>query len=325
MHTSTFFRLFPPPKFLAMKHAGLDISDEGIRCIEYDSTTAPHKVEKFSKFDFNAGLIDGGDFRNEEELIKVLGTFAQKNKLSYVKVSIPEEKVYLFQTDVPSSDTNVVRQNIEFKLEENVPLPVSEALFSFDLMPVSLTNGNLRVSVSVVPLAYIERYTSILSKAGMAAIAFEVVPKSISRACIPHDSDKTHLIVNMMRSKTGLYIISEGVVCFSSTVKNINQDDISAGGGTYVGDLSKEINRVYQYWLTHGGADSPIEHIILSGYNTPRYESQLQGVITDRAVTVQAANVWQNVFDINKYMPPIPKEESLEYTVAAGLAMPLLI
>ncbi|MES2216695.1 MAG: pilus assembly protein PilM [Patescibacteria group bacterium] len=325
MHTSTFFRLFPPPKFLAMKHAGLDISDEAIHCLEYHGNASNTKVEKYARFDLPPGLIEGGEFRNEEALVQLLTTFNKKYHLSYVKVSIPEEKVYLFQTDVPSNDTAEVRQNIEFKLEENVPLPASEALFSFDLMPISVTKGTLRASVSVVPQAYILQYMHILERAGMSAIEFEVVPKSIARAAIPHESEKTHLIVHMMKYKTGLYIISDGVVCFTSTVGNGAQAGTEADGPAYVANLSKEINRVYQYWGSHGGAESPIQSVLLTGAHAAHFESQLQNIITSAVVPVQTAHVWQNVFNIDKYVPPISQEESLDYAVAAGLAMNLLI
>jgi Tfp pilus assembly PilM family ATPase len=110
MHTSTFFRLFPPPKFLMMKHAGLDISDEAIRCLEYHATSSGFRIDTYAKMDLPSGLIEGGDIRNDDEFVKVLREFNQKNRLSYVKVSIPEEKAYLFQADVPSTNTKIIRQ-----------------------------------------------------------------------------------------------------------------------------------------------------------------------------------------------------------------------
>jgi Tfp pilus assembly PilM family ATPase len=305
-----------------MKHAGLDISDEAIHCLEYNTTSAGFRIDKFAKLDLPVGLIEGGDIKNDDQFVKLLVEFNQKNKLSYVKVSIPEEKAYLFQTDVPSIETKVIRQNIEFKLEENVPIPASEALFYFDLLPESIAKGNLRATVSVVPRAYVEHYTGLLSRAGMTAIACEVVPKSIARATIPRQSDKTHMIVHMMRHKTGLYVVSNGMVCFTSTV----------GGGeghvedaAYVANLTREINRVYQFWLSHGDAASAIQSILLVGRTASTFESQLQNIITEATVPVQVAHVWQNVFDVDKYIPPISQEDSLEYSVAAGLAMPLLV
>jgi Tfp pilus assembly PilM family ATPase len=303
-----------------MKHAGLDISDDAVRCIEYHISPRGVHIEKYAQIDLPPGLIEGGDIKNDEQLIRILTEFNQKNKLSYVKVSIPEEKAYLFQTDVPSRETKVIRQNIEFKLEENVPIPAAEALFYFDLLPETLTKGSLRATVSVVPRTYVEHYTSLLSRAGMTAIACEVVPKSIARATIPSDVVKTNLIVHIMRQKIGLYIVSNGVVCFTSTVTSAN-----AAGEVDVQILAKEINRVYQFWDSHGGSEGAVQSILLVGRSAPRYESQLQHLVGSISVPVEVANVWRNVFDLNSYIPPISQEESLEYSVAAGLALELLV
>jgi Tfp pilus assembly PilM family ATPase len=308
-----------------MKHAGLDISDEAIRCLEYHATSSGFRIDTYAKMDLPSGLIEGGDIRNDDEFVKVLREFNQKNRLSYVKVSIPEEKAYLFQADVPSTNTKIIRQNIEFKLEENVPIPAAEALFYFDLLPESLAKGNLRATVSVVPRAYIEHYTDLLSRAGMTAIACEVVPKSIARATIPHHEDKTHMIVHMMRHKTGLYIVSNGVVCFTSTVGSSGTEDGHVENAVYISNLSKEINRVYQFWLSHGGAESAIQSILLVGRTASTFEAQLQNTVVEAIIPVQVAHVWQNVFEVDKYLPPISQEESLEYAVAAGLALPLLV
>jgi Tfp pilus assembly PilM family ATPase len=308
-----------------MKHSGLDISDEAIRCLEYHSTPSGFRIDKYAKVDLPAGLIEGGDIRNDDEFVKILREFNQKNKLSYVKVSIPEEKAYLFQTDVPSTDTKIIRQNIEFKLEENVPLPAAEALFAFDLLPASIAKENLRATVSVVPRAYIEHYTELLSRGGMTPIAFEVIPKSIARAAITPHEDKTHMIVHMMRHKTGLYIVSNGVVCFTSTVGSSGGEDEHVEDVVYISNLSKEINRVYQFWLSHGGVESAIKSILLVGRTASKFEAQLQNTIVEAVVPVQVAHVWQNVFEVDKYIPPISQEESLEYSVAAGLALPLLV
>jgi len=325
MHTSKFFKFFPPPKFLAMKHAGLDISDDAVHCLGYVSTTSGIRIEKYARMDLPVGLVDDGDIKDEEALVKLLAAFNKENKLTYVKVSIPEEKAYLFQTDVPGVETKIVRQNIEFKLEENVPVAAAEALFYYDLLPMPISGGTLRASVSVVTQAYVERYISILNRAGMTPVAFEVVPKSIARAIISQHERRTYIVVYMMEQKTGLYVVSEGVVCFTSTVDASRTQGTDTDDRAYITNISKEVNRVYQYWISHGGAEIKVESIIIAGRSAPRYESLFQNIIVDVSVPVQRANVWNNVLDINKYVPPISLEDSLGYAVAAGLALPFSI
>jgi Tfp pilus assembly PilM family ATPase len=316
MQPDKFFRIFPPPQFLAMNHAGLDISDDAIRCLEYGSTISGTIVEKFHTYDLKEGIFEGGEIKDELAFVDALKKINEKAQLSYVKVSIPEEKAYLFQTEVAGGTLDEIRQNIEFKLEENVPIPVSEALFYFDILPMPITGGTLRASVSVVSQVYIEKYISILNSAGMLPVSFELAPKATARSVVAHNNKDTHIIVHFMNKKTAFYVVSEGVVCFSSTL--ILNDE------TKTESLKKELTRIYQYWITHAGENPSVHSIILVGKDADKYENLLHNPIAGINIDVKVANIWINSFDINSYIPPISKEESLTYAVSSGLAMPLV-
>lgn len=319
-HPSLFFRLFPPPKFLISPHAGLDISDDAIRMLEYGRTQKGLAVSKYDKEDIPAGLIDGGDFRDEKKFTELLSDFVRRNRLSHVKVSLPEEKVYLFQTDIPSTSTREITQNIEFKLEENVPLAAQDAVFYFDVLPRSVTGGALRASVSVAPKTYVENLIATLRSVGLTPVAFEVAPKSIAKAAVSADSEETSLVTHFMDKKTGIYIISGGVVCFSST---IGMSYNSEKGAEDAGTLVKELNRVLAYWATRPDTHSNITEAIFVGRNAGLALQALKAHSIDGISSVSLARVWGNVFDVESYVPPIESDESLEYAVAAGLALPL--
>jgi len=107
-HTSPFFKLFPPPKFMMMTHAGLDISDDAIHFIEYSGSGNGRKIKKYGRVALPEGLIDGGDVKDEKKLGDILSVISREHGLSYAKVSIPEEKAYLFETDVPSADARTI-------------------------------------------------------------------------------------------------------------------------------------------------------------------------------------------------------------------------
>lgn len=66
-----------------------------------------------------------------------------------------------------------------------------------------------------------------------------------------------------MKSKTGLYIVSEGVVCFTSTISwgsndlaNVYKDNPASN------TLTNEINRVYSYWLTRADVHTGISEVM---------------------------------------------------------------
>lgn len=315
---SLFFKIFPPPRVLISPHAGLDISDDAIRCIAYHHIGHKISISVYDSQDLPQGLVEGGDIKDEKEFIRILSGFASKNKLSAVKVSLPEEKAYLFQTDVPSADFHSIAQNIEFKLDQNVPLSAQDAIFQFDLMPLSITGDLLRASVSVVPRTYVEHLIDLLRQAKLTPVAFEVVPKSIVVTYVDAGSS-THLIVHLMNKKTGLYIVSEGVVCFTSTigwgVSDKPKDDKS------ISVLMNEISRVYSYWTGREDVHGGISEIIVVGQRAEECESLIRNRGDENMSHTRLPDVWHNAFDVSKYVPLISRSESFVYAVAAGLAL----
>ena len=317
--TLGFFKLFPPPIFMLMPHAGLDVSDDAIRCVAYSGVGDNRKLASYASADLPVGLVDGGDVKDEKEFVARLADFGREHGLSYVKISVPEEKAYLFQTEVPATDQRDVERNIEFKLEENVPLSAQDAVFYFDLLPPATNGATLRASVSVIPGTYVEHYMALLGKAGLTTVAFEVVPKAIARVVVSPNTMDAKLVVHIMNQKTGIYIISGGTVNFASTStwggaeKGSSQSEIIAA-------LSKEVTRVHSYWLSHGNG-RPLDELILVGRNAAAFESACRNIDVGSPLAVRVADVWTNAFDINRHLPPITNAESLEYAVAAGLAL----
>jgi hypothetical protein len=268
------------------------------------------------------GLISGGDIKNEKDFLVILKEFVVKNKLSYVKVSLPEEKAYLFQTDVPSTDFRSIAQNIEFKLDQNVPLSPVDALFQFDLMPQAVTGGSLHASVSVVPRTYVEHQISLLREAGLTVVAFEVVPKAIVTAYESMHSEGAHLIVHIMQNKSGLYIVSEGVVCFTSTIMWGSNNLTESSAGKSGEGLISEISRAHAYWMMRADISTRISKLVVVGIHAEECEAFIRNHGGDIIPQTILPDVWHNAFDVNNYVPPVTRTESLEYSIAAGLALP---
>jgi Tfp pilus assembly PilM family ATPase len=319
MHSSLFFKLFPTPKFLAMRHVGLDISDDAIRCIEYEGRYPEMRIIKHACLDLPKGMIEEGDVKDEQSLIELISKFDKENDFSYAKISVPEEKSYLFQTDIPSTDPLKITQNVEFKIEENVPLSASDAVFYFDILPMQVTGNVLRASVSVVPRSYIEKIANIMRRSGIYPVAFEVVPKAIAKSIIPPESS-TAMIIHVMNYKTGIYIVSGGVVCATFTLscgtKSASKNDI-------IDNLKREISKVYDFWISHSKEESKITKVFMVGSGSKDLQSEIAKTVSEVGLSVSLGNVWTNSFSLEKYVPPISESDSLDYAVASGLAMKL--
>jgi Tfp pilus assembly PilM family ATPase len=310
MFARNFFKFFPTPTFLDMPHAGLHISDDAIRIIQFSHTHHGLSIAKHGTRILPPGIIQAGYIKDEKALGTIITELASEYGFSFVRASIPEEKMYLFKTEVPAGDEKHVRQNIEFKLEENVPLAPADALFSFDMLSSAGASSKRTAMVSVVPRKVVEAYLAVLSQAKVTALSFEVEARSLARSLTPKNSQETQLIVHIMNNKTGLYVVSAGVVVFTSTVTL--GDDPAA--------LQKEIAKVYSYWIEHGDGQRNVNRIILCGSNAQRINLSAH-LSPNPAIPVEIGNVWTNAFSHDAYIPPISREESLDYAVAAGLAL----
>jgi Tfp pilus assembly PilM family ATPase len=314
MFKAQFLKIFPPPKYLAMPYAGLDISDDALTFIQYDQGIHGRRISKFGKIDLPKGLIIGGDVQDEKSFSEILSKFVKENNISRAKVSLPEEKVYLFHTDVPNTSTRSIASHIEFKLEENVPLSAKDALFYYDLVSPSSEEKTLRASVSVIPLVYIEKMMMLLGGAGIHLIGFDIVPRAIVKASLDLHAGVTSLIVHGMKDKIGLYITFGGMVYFTSTF-TVSENDIKE-------NLSSEISRVLTYWFHREDIPAPISHIVISGHNAEIMRDMMGTIVNEEMPPRIIADPWSNAFNVNKYIPPIQKTEAMSYIVASGLALP---
>ena len=318
-----FFKLFPPPKYLNIPYAGLDISDDAIRCIGYEESHHGYTLKCCGSRILKSGIIEAGQIKDEKALVAELTSLVNELKITTVKASLPEEKMYLFKTEVSDGDEDSIRQSIEFRLEENVPIPASDAIFFFDKLPDTNGSGKIFASVSVSPKDLVNSYLSALQQAGLTVVSFEIQPKAIARSVVPHTSLDTQLIVNIMNKKTGLYIVSNGVVIFASTIPwggELIRGKKVVEATDEIFKLRHEIERVYTYWSEHGEKQF-IKSIIFSGKDAIAI-SQISNLSPDPKINLSVADVWQNAFSVNHYVPKISFEDSLDYAVAAGLALP---
>jgi hypothetical protein len=231
--------------------------------------------------------------------------------------------VYLFRTAIPSLDEKEIAQNIESKLEENVPLAATDAIFNFTIIPSNgdstggFANTTSSASVSVVPAKVVETYLEVFKLSGITVSSFEVQSRALTRAIAPRDSQETIMLVYGMnnattRQRVGIYIVYHGVLCFSVTVAIDSESADSIGKGM------KEVAR---YWLDHGESTMRIINRIIVCAPSPLI-TVVERVALEMRIPVSVALVWLNAFSTEKHTPVITAEDSFGYAIAVGLGLP---
>lgn len=339
-----------------MSVAGLDISDQAVRFIEFSKNKYGLEIKSFGEKKLPVGVIVSGKIIKRDELIAILSELRKKYSLKFVKVSLPEEKAYFFKTEVPKIAGGEIRQNIEFKLEENVPLRANEVLFSYSVIENHHINADhFDVSVSVVPRLVVEIYADVLEKSGLTPVSFEVESKAVIRSVVTTSSRDAIMVVNIRDRITVITLVRGGVVWFTSAFavggNSINEVlrknfSVSFDGAekikeekmyfetkeslaiffslvNVVSAIRDEISKIYAYWLAKNDSDGKpggkIEKIILCGKDSAivGLREYLEESIK---INVEIANVWTNLFSLDEKIPEIDFLKSLDFSVAIGLA-----
>lgn len=292
-HRSKFFTLFPPPDLLSMRCAGLHINDDAIRALISSKKRSGYKILAHFERPLPKGLVEAGYVTNENALAQEIKIVREKLGLSNVRVSLPEEKMYLFQIDIPGVIEENMRSVVEVKLEENVPFPPAEAIFECD--PIEKKGGLItRVGVVAFHQKTVQSYLSACTIAGLDVLAFDTEPHALVRSIAP-DKKQVALILQISNQKTNIYIVSERTPRFSSTIQT--------GGNNAL--LKSEAEKVMTYWNTHN--DRQIEYIYVFGNN---------------AESVSISKDLEKISGIKKVISAdILSGVSLDYGVALGLSL----
>lgn len=352
-------QVFPPPRYITFPSIGIDISDTSLKFIEL-VREHPHDIEltlrAWGDIDMPEGAIERGDVHDIEKLAATLREVKKQTRAPYAVVSLPEDRAYLFETSLESGIAlKDIRNMLEFKLEENVPLSPREAYFDFVPLGVNQKTNEMRVAVSVYARETIDKYYEACNKAGFIPIAFEIEAQAIARAAIQRGTSDTHLIVDFGKTRMRVGIVHTGVLMYTSTV-DISGRDMSKALREVLGDVSEEklteikntkgltrtkeneaianvlekyvakmvdeIGIRMHYWHTRDidRAEREVRKIVLCGGSSnllglPEYISEKLNVPTERA------QVWQNAFSLDTQIPPITRQYSYGYATAIGLAL----
>jgi len=349
-----FFHFFPIPNFFAAPSFGLDISDESIKYVELIETRRGLGLGRYGEKDIPAGIIESGKIKDPKRMQEIMTALRKEAGMKSVRVSLPEEQVYLFNHNLEKSGIEDIRESIELVLEEHIPINAEDAIFDYEI--IKDNPQSLEIEVATIPKNVIEEYLSIFESSNIRVQSFELEAQAISRSIIKDGDEETYMIVDFGKNRTGIFIVSRGIVMFTSTLdiggstltnmiaKNFNisieeAEKLKQTSGLMrntenkeifpvllnsVSVLRDEIVKHLLYWQTHknekGENNPPIKKIILCGR-----ASNLPGICDYFSIStkhkVEMANVWTNVLDTNQSTPAVNFGESLGLSTAIGLAL----
>lgn len=339
-----FFEFFPTPRFLKFSSVGIDIGMDTLHYAEILEGGKSAHLGRYGKEEF----AKGESMLSNESLKDCLKKLRTEKKINFVKASLPEEETYLYTMEITGDTDAEIRSEIEFHLEENVPLSGENVLFDYYFVPREA--GKKTVVVSVVPKEVVQRHITLFTDCGITPVSFLVESGALSRSVIKRGASETDLIVHLSYNKSILAVAVRGFVEFSSTSsfggnvfnmaiekdQNVSEeearkikysrgllktnavdDTLSDSLANAMSVLRDEIQRVMIYWQKRPEAPV-ISRVILCGKDAgmPGFADYLT---VSLKLPVEVGNVWTNIPYYSEVVPPVSFQHSLSYGTPLGL------
>ena len=325
---SNITKHIPVPYIMSFEHAGIDIGINHIRHVAFKKKGDYIQIEHFGVCDIPTISKDVMLSDNEEVLMS-LKKIQKEFGYRYVEVSLPEDLVYIYTAEVEGIDKNSIRTQVEFKIEENVPLKIDEAVFDVTHVIYMKDLNKSLVSVAVVSRKVVQDYIDLFRKAHMEVVSFLVQNQALSKTLISKDDFNPYCIVAVEKRNIVVSIVSSGIVLYTSTIdESVFTQDLKLENNEVLQDLVKDIYKIIVFWLSYIEKNptygfKPLKAIILSSTHRDILESDFANMLTrELSLEVKLPDVWINIPLPKHVVPEIHKKDSYQYATAIGLALP---
>lgn len=360
MATSVLSRIFPTPTYLTMPCVGLDISDTSLKYVSFSPSLHQkqgRQLKQWGDIPIPNGVVERGQVQDPNQLVAVLKEFKVATDAEFVRLSLPEERAYLFETEIKrTTPSKEVGSLLEFRLEENVPIPSRDVFFDYTILPAEEDKRSVQIGVAAYAKETIMHYYEACIAADLRPVSFEVEAQAMARAVVPADVTGAVMLVDFGKTRTGIGIVHKGVLLYTSTI-DIGGNELSRALRKVVGEdvaeseltnlkntqglvrgvdsadvyeallptvsvIRDELATRMQYWHLRNGnsGERRIGTVLLCGGSV-----NLKGLPAYFSETLGVpavrGNVWENAFSVATTVPPIERRHSFGYATAIGLAL----
>ncbi len=334
---------------------GLDLSGNSFKLLQLASEKSGFKLQAFGEAAVPKGLLVNDaitDVKTFEYLIKQVQNKPQFGRFNteFAVVSLPESKSFVRVIQIPKMSEVESQSAVPFEAESFIPLPLDQVYM--DWKKIGETEDKMNILIIASPKDFVDSFLSILDQVQIKVIALEVESQACLRALIKAGESASALIVDMEATRSGLIMVEDGNLQFTSTIpiggNNFTEaiakslgvasskaeiikqkvgmantpeyPNIKTAALPILNNLSAEIKNILKFHDEH--SHSQVAKIILTGgaAKLKNLSEFLVGEFTERpGLVVELGNPWLNInFDKNT---PLSQPDALGFSTAVGLAM----
>lgn len=345
-------RAFPVPNALIIANTSIDISDGTMRFIECSRNKGFLSPKQFGVIPFPQLHTRSFDEKSKKEAGEILENWVRETGNKRLRAIIHEDEAYVFKATVPTTHPLEIRSAIEGLLEENVPIPPSEALFEYTTIACDTTLNESTVAVSVISKKSVENYIQLFAEHDIEIISLDTEARALTKAIFKPEDTDVHVVIAISKKHSTVFIVEKRAVVFSSSVE-VGQDDINTSiAKTLTVDIQEaeklkkeilvsgtkgdvkifeammpvfsvirdELTKIITYWKTQSKKERDfknISNIVLLGSDAS-IEGFLEYIESASKIPTHIGSVWLNTITPNESLPELHKNESLDYGALIG-------
>lgn len=337
---------------------GIDVSDLSVKVVQVKRSRFEDEVCSFGASKIPPGSITDGEIIQPDivsrAILEALASASPRSmKPKQVYCSLPENKAFVRIVEMPEISDSEIGEALKWEIEENIPLGIDQIYFDWKVLEKKFNPNSNRMQVLVVAVSrtIVDSYGALLEGIGLEPIGMEVESLAQAHALMPDGVQGATLIMDIGDRKTSLLFSVDETVCFTSSISVSAQmitDAIAKAFGISLEEaeamkLEKGIGSFVQKDMLFEAVESILENLISQirfsvdfFINSLRYRPQVDRVLlcggganTKGLIGYLAKRIGREVIKgdtwasmrFQKRLPIIPREESIKYATAVGLAL----
>lgn len=200
---------------------GIDIGTKTIKIVEIQKSGSGYTLAASGIVGYTGNpvekSVDDKDLAALAQIIKKLHKETGVESRDVV-ISIPEQGAFTRTVAFPLLTDAEIASAVKWELEQYIPIPASEAISQHVILERNENSSPPQVIVLLVaaPRALVEKYTKVITMAGLNPIAVETELLALTRSLAPQD--KTVLLIDLGANSTDIAISKNSMLSFSRSI-----------------------------------------------------------------------------------------------------------
>ncbi len=338
---------------------GLDLSDLSVKVVQIENDGNRKKLASFGSAPITIGSIADGEIIKKENVVLAIqkaikSALPKKISTSRVVCSLPETKSFLRIINIPEMKEEEVGEAVKWEMEANIPLPLDQVYYDWQILPKGLAreSGKMNVLVVAVSQKTVNQFVDVLESAGLEPISLEIESIAQARSLMPEkENNHTTVIIDLGDRRTSFLFLTGNFPCFTSSIplsaqsmtdaisKALNlpfeqaekikfqygigsptkRDPVFLAVEPILENFVSQIKQSIDFYLDGLRYSPSIDFVVMCGGG-----ARTKGIMPylSRKINKEIflGNPWIN-FNQKDKIPIIKRDDSVQYSTAIGLAL----